>query len=201
MLTVVVPTIPGRESLLSRCLWSLTSQPDPVSILVIEGAAGLGAKLTVAWWEEVDTPYVAAVDDDDYVTPDYTAQVLPLLDNVDYVGFQFLELTDGWFNNISASKGDYPAWGARTRGPSPKCPTRVGLARKVKFGDDYKADRRWSAGVHELVESCDFIPSCLYVHDWWGGTSSFHNGEHRMVGEWPYDESKVRRIKVDGAGQ
>lgn len=193
MLTVVVPTVPGRESLLSRCLWSVTQHP--VDILVIEGTGQLGDKMNAAY-AAVKTPYVAACDDDDELMADYDS-VLKCLGMVDYVGFKFLELCDGGFHNISACKADYPHWGIRTRPPSPKCPIRSDIARKVKFANDYKADRRWALAARDHISTWDFIDRPLYRHDWWTTHSTFYGAKPRDVGRWPFDESRIQRMTVD----
>jgi hypothetical protein len=197
LLSIVVPTIPGRESLLSRCLWSVTQQSGPVDILVVDGTGKLGDKLNVAY-RTVDTMYVSTVDDDDWITADYVQRILPRLGLVDYVGFKFLECSDGKLHNISATHGDYPHWGIHMRLPVPKGVIRGSIARQVDFHNDYHADRQWARAVHALIKTCDFVDAHLYVHDWWGETgSSFHDGQHRDVGDWPYDETRVTRITVN----
>lgn len=193
MLTVVVPTIPGRESLLSRCLFWLT--PQPVDILVVEGTGKLGDKLNAAW-RVVETPYVAACDDDDYVTADY-GQVIERLGMVDYCGFKFLELTDNGFHNICSALGDYEHWGIRSRPPSVKCPLLTAIARDIPFGNAYKADRAWGVRVRDRINDWAFIDRPLYVHDWHGEQSTFYAGKHRDVGFWPFDESRIHRMTVD----
>lgn len=195
-LTFVVPTIPGRESLLSRCLWSLTSQQ--ATVLVVDGTARLGDK--VVWAAStVETDYMTVVDDDDYVTPDYLAHVGPHLGKVDYVGFRFLELMDGAYYGESSSFADYEAWGSRSRGPVPKGVTRTGLFRQVRFGNDYRADRRWSAQMREHIRSHAFVDRPLYVHDWWPTQSAFSQSPvPRDVGTWPHAE--VDRVTFDRPG-
>lgn len=192
-LTFVVPTIPGRESLLSRCLWSITSQWSDV--LVVDGTASLGFKINAAA-SLVDADYMAIVDDDDYIASDYMLYVGAHLGDADYIGFKFLELMNGAYYNEASAVGDYPAWGSRTRGPSPKCPTRTWLFRDVRFGDGYKSDRRWSELIRERINVHAFVGRTLYVHDWWPEQSTF--GDERIprdVGAWPHP--KVERVKFD----
>ena len=141
MLTVVVPTIPGRESLLSRCLHSITGQGD-VAVLVVAGDGRLGDKV-VAAAENVSTEYMTVVDDDDYLDGGYLAAVLPELGPVDYVGFRFVELNCGRFENITSSAAGNNLWGRRQRGPVPKGVTRTSIFQAVGFGNDYHADRKW----------------------------------------------------------
>ncbi|HEY3485069.1 MAG TPA: hypothetical protein VGK49_06770, partial [Ilumatobacteraceae bacterium] len=96
--------MPGRESLLSRCLWSIFTQGGKV--LVVEGSARLGDKINAAA-RLVDTPYMTVVDDDDYIASDYLLQVLPRLGLVEYVGFKVVEIVEGRYYNTCSSIGDY----------------------------------------------------------------------------------------------
>lgn len=195
MLTIVVPTMPGRESLLSRCLWSITDQPHEVDVLVVEGSAGLGDKVNAAVTEASD--YVTVVDDDDYLAASYLDCVLPEL-SVDYVGFRVVEMSEGRYSGMCATSGASKQWDGPYRWPIPKGVTRTDLARQVQFGNEYTADRTWSAEIARLVESWSFIDRGLYVYDHHRSVSFYTGpGQPRDVGMWPYDESKVRRIVVD----
>lgn len=190
-----MPTIPGRESLLSRCLHSVTEQGVEVAVLVVEGDGRLGDKVTAAA-ELVVTPYMTIVDDDDYLVGGYLTAVLPELGEADYVGYKFLELNRGRLENISASSGEFSTWGRRTRGPVPKGVTRTSIYRAVEFGNDYTADRRWMTDTHRLVRSWAFVDRALYVHDWWPEGSSFvGRRSSRDVGVWPH--GPVERITVN----
>lgn len=193
MLTIVVPTIPGRESLLSRCLHSITNQGD-VAVLVVDGDGRLGDKV-VAAAESVATTYMTVVDDDDYLDGGYLSAVLPELGVVDYVGFRFVELNCGRFENMSASSAEFNLWGRRSRGPVPKGVTRTSIVRSVGFGNGYYADRRWMTAARQHIKRWAFIDRALYVHDWWPVLSSFGDTRTpRDVGEWPH--GPVARLTV-----
>jgi hypothetical protein len=195
-LTFIVPTVPGRESLLSRCLWSITGQTS--SVLVVDGTGKLGDKVNAAF-KAVDTEYVTVVDDDDYITADYLTHVTPELGIADYVGFHFIELDKGVLENVCRSVGDHEIWGRRTRGPVTKGVTRTDIARRVWFGNDYRADRQWSAQVRVRLTSWAFIPRPLYVHDWWPEQSLFGDEQvARNIGTWPH--GAVDRLTVDAIG-
>jgi hypothetical protein len=194
VITFVVPTIAGRESLLSRCLWSITTQPGAFPVLVVDGDGRLGDKVNAAALA-VDTPYMTVVDDDDYITPDYVASVSPFLEHVDYVGFRFLELDSGRYENECRSSAEVTVWGRRSRGPVSKGVCRTEIVRRVRFRNDYKADRRWSAHAQALIETWAFVDSALYVHDWWPTASAFVGSEAgRDVGQWPHTD--VNRLTV-----
>lgn len=186
-LTIVVPTIPGRDSLLSRCLHSITNQHGDAAVLVIEGDGLLGDKVAAAA-SAVSTDYMTIVDDDDLLDGGYLAAVSPHLGDVDYVGFKFAELNAGRLENVSASSAEFERWGRRSRGPVPKGISRTSIFRAVKFGNDYKADRRWTAAARALVTRWAFVDRVLYVHDWTPSGSAFgEKREHRDVGNWPHD--------------
>lgn len=191
-----MPTIPGRESLLSRCLHSITNQSGrDVEVLVVGGDGRLGDKITAAA-AAVGTDYMTVVDDDDYLDGGYLAAVLPELGVVDYVGFRFAELNSGRLENISTSSAEFNAWGCRNRGPVPKGVTRTSIYETVPFGNDYRADRRWMTAAHRLIKSWAFVDRVLYVHDWWPNVSSFAGTcEQRDVGEWPH--GPVDRLTVN----
>jgi hypothetical protein len=191
VITFVVPTMPGRESLLSRCLWSIFVQGGKV--MVVQGSAKLGTKINHAA-QLVDTPYMTVVDDDDYITSDYLIHVLPRLGLVDYIGFKVLEIVEGKYYNTCASVGDYEHWGIRTRGPVPKCVTRTDHFRAVKFGNKYTADRSWSGAIRERISTWSYVDRPLYVHDWW--PHEFGETAERDVGLWPIPGVE-ERITVD----
>lgn len=197
-LTVCVPTIPGRESLLSRCLFSITEQAsDSVETLVVEGAGRLGDKVNVAA-QVARGAYMTIVDDDDYLAADYMASVLPELGDVDYVGLKVLELDAGRFSTITATSAEWERWGRDgRRGPVPKGITRTRIWRQCPLANEYKADRLWRAEVSLRVKSWRFVDRCLYVYDGNPSSSSFIGRGSRDVGLWPFDESKVRRLTVD----
>lgn len=199
LLTVVVPTIPGRDSLLSRCLFSITEQAsDSVETLVVEGTGRLGDKVNVAA-QVCAGAYMTVVDDDDWLAADYMASALHELDGqVDYVGLKVLELDAGRFSIITATSAEWPRWGRDgRRGPVPKGITRTRIWRQCPLGNEYKADRLWRAEVSLRVKSWRFVDRCLYVYDAWPHASAFIGRGSRDVGLWPFDESQIRRITVD----
>ena len=110
VLTVIVPTIPGRESLLSRCLHSITEQPGDYEVIVVEGSAGLGTKYNTAV-REARGEYVTNVDDDDMLAASYMADVLPLCaEQPDYIGYKILALVAGRFGHIRATSAESKTW-------------------------------------------------------------------------------------------
>lgn len=200
LLTVAVPTIPGRESLLSRCLWSITEQAtDEVHVLCVQGTGGLGDKANLAALH-TQAQYLTIVDDDDYLDGAYVSTVLPHLQRgVDYVGFKVVQWIDQRLDGIGSTRGDRDGYAKRGRnhGPCPKGVTSVDIWRQVPFGNSYTADRVWSEQVFPHIRSHAFVDRALYVYDHQPATSAFLGGGHRDVGVWPYDASKVEFLTLD----
>ena len=73
MITVVIPTIPGREELLARALASVEAQLAPPARVIVEldstrtGAAATRNRALAT----VDTEWVAFLDDDDMLEPQH----------------------------------------------------------------------------------------------------------------------------------
>ena len=198
-LSVLIPTVSPRESLLSRLLWSITSQTGDFEIVVHGGdTIPMGDKLnrmfTVAQGE-----YVVCVDDDDMLADSYMEQVLPRLEDVDFLGYRILVLRDGAFWMEVEHRGGVTGWGSKVRGVGPKCPIRRELALQVPFGNAYTDDVTWSSQVGRLVRAAGFVDRPLYIYDWWAermlGTAPDHHvdrwGSQRDVGEWPYVPSRI----------
>lgn len=72
-ITVVIPTIPGREELLDRAINSIRESPTLAwELVVMEDRQGEGAAVTRnRALDRVDTPLVAFLDDDDEFKPDH----------------------------------------------------------------------------------------------------------------------------------
>ncbi len=200
LLSIVVPTIPGRESLLSRCLWSITEQWQPgVQILVVPGPGRLGTKANAAA-HYTRAEYMTVVDDDDYLDGAYLSLVLPLLaTSPDFVGLKVLQWIDQQFYGVGSTRGDIDRFvhNGQEHGPTPKGVTRTELWRKVPMGNSYKSDRVWCAEVAPLIRSHAFVDRALYIYDHQPATSAFLGGGSRDVGLWPYDATQVEFLTLD----
>jgi hypothetical protein len=194
-LTVVVPTIPGRESLLSRCLWSITTQaPDTVEIIVIGGPGQLGDKANQGA-ELASGSHMVLVDDDDYLAADFMAAVLPEL-SVDFVGYRILQLFDGRFGGTSTTDArNGQTFEPGIHGPTPKGVTAVDIWRACPMANHYRGDRWWCSQAALQVQSSVFIDRPLYVYDHFARSSAFiGTNEQRDVGAWPYEAERVRFV-------
>jgi hypothetical protein len=203
LLTACVPTIPRRESLLSRLLFTLTRQPA-LEVIVAGGPAPMGDKVN-AMFAAARGRYVAVIDDDDMVTEAYIAHLASSLQgDLDFVGHDILWLEDGRFAGlVSHSLDGDKSWNTLARGVSPKCPTRTSIARSVSFGNEYSADRPWSHAVQRVCTEGGYIPSPLYVYDHWNAHMVGTNpDDHRFdqpqrnVGTWPYDPGAVTWLSL-----
>lgn len=196
LLTVAVPTIPGRESVLSRCLWSITAQAsESVETLVIPGPGQLGDKANLAA-EAATGRHMVLVDDDDYLSADFMAHVLPALEaDPDFVGYWVLQVVNLKFYGRAFTRGDMGGFGRIAHGPVPKGVTRTTIWRDTPMGNHYTADRDWCRVVYPKIASHSFIDRDLYVYDHVERSSAFIGaGEQRDVGVWPFDESRVRYL-------
>ena len=158
VLTICIPTIPERQSLLSRLLWTLEQQTrNGLEVLISDGHRPMGDKLN-EMFAHAQGDYVVAVDDDDLVASDYvlrlnaTTRLLGSFggEGVDFIGYDILWLEDGKYaGRVSHQIDGDTSWSTLDRGVSPKCPVRTEIARRVRFGNEYTADRKWSAEVQE----------------------------------------------------
>ena len=97
-ITVVIPTIPGREALLDRAMRSVLAQDlPPAAALVVPDTHGHGAPRTRhAGLEAVTTRWVAFLDDDDEFKPEHLAALRAAADEqgADYV-FSWYDVVGG----------------------------------------------------------------------------------------------------------
>lgn len=185
-ITVCIPTIKSRRSLLSRALWSI---PDGFDIIVADGDWPMGDKLN-AMFAAATTSHVICVDDDDMLLPGW-----PPCQDGDFIGHRVLYTENGKFAGSVAHRGDGDtSWATYDRGVSPKCVIRTEIARAHSFGNHYTADREWSEAVQADVTTFDFINRHLYHYDHWNahmvGTTPDAgrlDTPQRDVGVWPYD--------------
>lgn len=201
-LTICIPTIPARRSVLSRLLFTIEGQlTDDVEVLIADGATPMGDKLN-RMFAMANGHHVVAVDDDDLLSENYVDLTTKWTAEFDFLGHYILWLENGRFAGIvkHSLHGD-PSWGSLNRGVSPKCPVRTELARQVEFGNHYTADREWSTAIHALCETGTYLPVPLYIYDHWDqhmvGTEPddprFARPQ-RDVGMWPFDPERFTWI-------
>lgn len=195
LLSVIVPTIEPRRSLLSRLLFHLGEElDDRAEVLIMNGPGGMGTKVHRAL-QVVTSPMSVVIDDDDLVPADFTSSLCDILAeiNVDFVGYRILRTMDNRFvQSIAHHVNGDADWNGPLRGVTPKCPFRTELARDLVFDNDYTADRRWSKNLHLRCVSGAFVDRHMYHHDEHTGGSSFTGHRAVDVGGWPYDPNRFR---------
>lgn len=84
MITVVTPTVPGREAILAECMASVKAAGFPHLIALDSQGAGPAA-IRNHLLEQATTSWVVFLDDDDLIYPHYEQIVAPHLNDADVV--------------------------------------------------------------------------------------------------------------------
>lgn len=138
-ITVVIPTIPGREQLLGRAVTSVEAQTRPPDDLVVEvdtertGAAATRNRAL----GNVLTDWVAFLDDDDTLYPQHLQRLEQRADDTG------ADLVYPWFDGANAT-----GVLSTVRGGCPVAP----------FGVDFGDEQR-----HHLLTTANFIPITVLV--------------------------------------
>jgi len=165
--SILILTMPHRRHLLEKLLANLQQQALPeVEILVKENPydlSRLGANRQ-ALLEKARGEYVNFIDDDDEVPADYLATIFPLLDGVDYIGFQIEMTYDGRPFQLAdhSLKHKTPEMGKKN--VSHLNPIRRELAMQGIFEGGFAEDRRWAERVAPSVKTEHYIPRVMYVY-------------------------------------
>lgn len=204
VLTVIIPTMPGRESPLSRLLHGLSEQDESrAEILVLVGRDGLGDKINRGL-QEASGRLSVLIDDDDEVAADFLSTICDeamahkYATPPEFIGYHHAYLKDGVFRGTITYRldGD-PSWtGGAVRGVHPKCPFLTEKGRLVEFGNHYVADQDWSAQMTQLLVGGAFIDRHMYRYDYWRKGSTFTGNGARKVGMWPFDRDRFRWIRT-----
>jgi hypothetical protein len=148
---VLIPTMPGREFMLSQLMAALEPQfaKWPTATFTADwGEGSIGAKrqrmITTSKAE-----YVAFVDDDDMIAPDYIDRIMPCLESrPDCVGITMHVKMDGndWHPSPifrhSLRFRENTGWSHNDRTPHHLCPLKREIAVRSRFpdlmwGEDY----------------------------------------------------------------
>ena len=171
---VLILTQQGREGFLEQLLPELDRQIKGHAAEVLLSVHD--PKLTLGdnrnrQLREATAEYIAFVDDDDWVAPDYFHRIMPLLDS-DTVGFrvQLYTAYKGYTKYCLILRGlKYgPATDPFHGGLSHLHPIRRELALQAKFdagqGEDYRwGTKLWTLGI---VKSENYIDDVMYHYFW-----------------------------------
>lgn len=118
--------------------------------------------------EEAAGEYVSFVDDDDLVAEDYVSSILPLLDGVDYIGFQLQLYMDGIERGATFHSLQHNGWyengGSFYRDFSHLNPIRRELALQAPFEGSGGEDTRWADRIRglQIVKTEHYVPKIMY---------------------------------------
>lgn len=118
--------------------------------------------------------YVNFIDDDDLVPPNYVRKIRPLLDGVDYIGFQLQMFTDGVKQIPTFHSLKYPTWNGDKDGwyrdISHLNPIRRELAIQSPMSGPAGEDCRWAEKLRQLgiVKTEHYVDEVMYLYYWRG---------------------------------
>lgn len=184
-LTILIPTITGREQLLDRLLQSLEPQCSGVAdidIYLDEGKEK-GGKTTGEKRNDLvnrcKTPYCCFIDDDDAIASDYISEILTgILTEVDCVTFSGHLIQHGYSGHITFDfrignpYDDLKDMKNRTlrRPPNHLCAIKTEIMQKIPFpditfGEDYTQCLAMAqSGVLKTEHHVDKVLYYYYYH-------------------------------------
>ncbi len=204
-LSILIPTVSARESLLSRLLWTLQPQlRSSVEVLIhTSNSKPMGVKFDELYGV-ANGRLGVIVDDDDLVMPHYVDTVLRYSRDADYIGYHILYTVSGKFSAVFTSdplRAQQEPCNTMLRHVGHKCPVEVVRAQKCSFGTGYSGDRAWASQLiaTEYPLNPVVIDDILYHHDYWPahtiGETTRGMPQQRSVGMWPYDEQQFTWVE------
>lgn len=159
-ITVVIPTIPGRELMLDRAVESVAAQTLTAAAIVIErDETGTGAAATRdRALARVQTPWVAFLDDDDEMMPHHLAALTSAVLN------QAADYVFSWYEVIGGTDPRAEEFGIPWDPQNPRQTTittlvRTDLARTHGFlegeGDLSSPDRHYAGEDWRFTQRCN----------------------------------------------
>jgi glycosyltransferase involved in cell wall biosynthesis len=181
LLSLLIPTLVCRReylALLQRVLGPQTRDNPQVESIVFsdDGERSIGTKRNqmVAM---ARGDYIAFIDDDDLVAPDYVARVIEALKTrpaPDCVGFRMKRYSNGRPIGEGIHSIRFECYGQKQlpegmtlyeRTPNHLNPIRADLVRQVPFPDlNWGEDSAFARGVRPLLKSEVFIDEYLYMY-------------------------------------
>ena len=171
--SICILTMPERRKYLLRILSNLREQTEKLNDVDVffchpDPALSLGANRQRMIDLCENSSYVNFVDDDDLVSDDYVSSIYPLLDGVDYVGFQVQGYIDGVPQKPTYHTLHCGNWHEDEKGYyrdlSHLNPIRRELALLVPFEGGVGEDHRWADRLRETnaVQTEHYIDRVMY---------------------------------------
>jgi glycosyltransferase involved in cell wall biosynthesis len=176
ILSLLTPTIPGRETQLKALGEKLAAQIEdkPVEWLALcdNRARSIGGKRQ-ALVDIAQGKYIAFVDDDDDVSDDYLEKLLAAAEsNADVITFRQRAIYNGLESEvhfgINNQDGPFAPGGITLRAPWHVCAWRRDVVHGCQFGlSNYGEDREWCLQARKRVRTAHHIDAVLhtYRHD------------------------------------
>ena len=175
-LSILTPTIPSRKEQLSKLSEKIAKQSNDLAVEHLSFADNrtrtIGAKrqalLDIARGE-----YIAFVDDDDDIEPDYVSEILlAIKQGPDVITFEQNSYYNGAFSKVvfGLNNRDEPFQpnGITLRAPWHVCVWKRELIRTCQFGEsNYGEDIIWSRQARARIKTSLHIDKtlCTYRHD------------------------------------
>lgn len=184
LLSLLIPSLPQRLPQLTELLACLEAQADPrleVLVLLDNRTRSLGEKRN-ALIREAHGKFIANIDDDEMLSPDYFAQIAPVLEeDVDLVAYDatvtlnggnpFRVITGMGFENEQPKNDGKPI----KRTPWHWCAWRRELALRCKFPEwhDAAEDAYWLKQALPLVGPWRKLDAAIFHHRYSASGSTF----------------------------
>lgn len=166
--TIAVLTVPERRHEYAQLMNCLGPQLDMRREWDIElmtcNMPGTVAEKRQWCLDSASGEYFNFIDDDDMVPGNYVDAIYPLLDGVDYIGFQLQLYIDGGRQKPTFHSLKHETWHEDVdgyyRNVSHLNPIRTEIARQGRFDGGYGEDKRWADQVAPRSEH--YIDQIMY---------------------------------------
>lgn len=197
--SICIATVPPRAKKLQRLLKVLLPQVDKyggqIEVVVLFNNfewSSLGA-IRQKLLDDAKGEYICFIDDDDLVPKDYCSTIFPLLDGVDYIGFNVELRNEGMSLRPVYHSLKYKHWyddeAGYYRGITHLNPIKIELARRGKYPEqDIGEDHYWTMEIERYMRDSGeeytehYIDRAMYIYDHFG---------HEHI--FPEAKSKVKR--------
>lgn len=152
--------------------------------------------------DEAQGKYISFLDDDDMIPKDFVRTIFPLLDGVDYIGFNVELRNEGERLRPVFHSLKYTEWSEDEngyyRGVTHLNPIKTSLARHSSFPELENAeDYNWTVGVHKFMAESGkaytehYIDRVMYLYDHFGH-EPMKEREVKRILKPRYDSKNVR---------